>query len=140
MFCRTYPWSSLDWMFCSFTNLFMRFMTSTLQELQTVQDFCRILMIAFIQPNSLLKLLMRLMCLIRVYFWFVLFLWWKTLQMLLQIHRSSNVYRKATENNYWIISNMTCNRINAMCFLECSICGLQYVEESKQPFHWRLNK
>jgi hypothetical protein len=26
-----------------------------------------------------------------------------------------------------------------MYILECSICGLQYVGESKQPFHKRLN-
>jgi hypothetical protein len=28
---------------------------------------------------------------------------------------------------------------NIICILECSVCGLQYVGESRQPFHKRLN-
>jgi hypothetical protein len=32
-----------------------------------------------------------------------------------------------------------CKSANIMYILECSICGLQYVGESKQPFHKRLN-
>ena len=32
-----------------------------------------------------------------------------------------------------------CKSANIIYILECSICGLQYVGESKQPFHKRLN-
>ena len=57
----------------------------------------------------------------------------------LQMQHSSTFHSKATENNYKIFCNVTCKSMNVIYILECSVCGLQYVGESKQPFHKRLN-
>ena len=39
----------------------------------------------------------------------------------------------------WPICTVNCKSANVIYILECSVCGLQYVGESKQPFHKRLN-
>ena len=38
-----------------------------------------------------------------------------------------------------IFCTVNCKRANIIYISECSVCGLQYVGESKQPFHKRLN-
>ena len=42
--------------------------------------------------------------------------------------------------NALIFCTVNCKNANVIYILECSVCGLQYVGESKQPFHKRLNK
>ena len=38
-----------------------------------------------------------------------------------------------------ILCTVNCKSANSMYSLECSVCGFQYVGESKQHFHERLN-
>jgi hypothetical protein len=46
---------------------------------------------------------------------------------------------KVTGKQYNIFCAVNCKSANIIYILECSVCGLQYVGESKQPFHKRLN-
>ena len=51
----------------------------------------------------------------------------------------SSYTRKVTGKQYEIVCTVNCKSANVIDILECSVCGLQYVGESKQPFHKRLN-
>ena len=55
------------------------------------------------------------------------------------MHHSSSYTSKITGKQYKIICTINCKSANVIYILECSVCGLQYVGESKQPFHKRLN-
>ena len=46
---------------------------------------------------------------------------------------------KVTGKQYKTFCTVNCKSANIIYILECSVCGLQYVGESKQPFHKRLN-
>ena len=52
---------------------------------------------------------------------------------------SSTFASKVTNKQFKIFSTVNCKSSNVIYILECSVCGLQYVGESKQPFHKRLN-
>jgi hypothetical protein len=39
-----------------------------------------------------------------------------------------------------ICCTVNCKSANIIYILECSVCGLQYIGESKQPFHKRLTE
>lgn len=56
-----------------------------------------------------------------------------------QLQHSSTFHSKTTEKTYKIFCNVNCKSSNVIYVLECPICGLQYVGESMQPFHKRLN-
>ena len=53
-------------------------------------------------------------------------------------HSPSNT-SKVTEKQYKICCTVNLKSANIIYILECSVCGLQYVGESKQPFHKLLN-
>ena len=53
-------------------------------------------------------------------------------------HSSSNT-SKVTGKQYKIFCTVNCKSANVIYILQCSVCGLQYVGESKQPFHQCLN-
>ena len=63
----------------------------------------------------------------------------KRLKCFRHIQHSSSYNSKVTGKQYNIFCTVNCKSANVIYFLECSICGLQYVGESKQPFHKRLN-
>ena len=46
---------------------------------------------------------------------------------------------KVTGKQYEILCTVNCKSANIIYILECTVCGFQYVGESKQPFHKRLN-
>lgn len=56
-----------------------------------------------------------------------------------QMHHSSSFTSTVTGKRYKIFCNVHCKSANVIYLLHCPICGLQYVGESKQPFHKRLN-
>jgi hypothetical protein len=51
---------------------------------------------------------------------------------------SSSCTSNVTGKQYNIICTVNCKSANIIYILECSVCGLQYVDESKQPVHKRL--
>jgi hypothetical protein len=53
------------------------------------------------------------------------------------MQHSSSYPNKVTGKQYNIFCTVNC--VNIIYIIECSVCGLQYVRESKQPFHKRLN-
>ena len=55
------------------------------------------------------------------------------------MQHSSSYTSKVTGKQYKIFYTVNCKSANVIYILECSVCGLQYVGESKQPFHKRLN-
>ena len=55
------------------------------------------------------------------------------------MQHSSSYTSKVTGKQYTIFCTVNCKSVNIIYILECSVCGLQYVGESKQPFHKRLN-
>jgi hypothetical protein len=55
------------------------------------------------------------------------------------MQHSSSYTSKVTGKQYNICCTVNCKSANIIYILECSVCGLQYVGESKQPFHKRLN-
>ena len=56
-----------------------------------------------------------------------------------QMQRSSTFNSKTTGKTYKIFCSVNCKSSNVIYILTCSRCGLQYVGESMQPFHKRLN-
>jgi hypothetical protein len=52
---------------------------------------------------------------------------------------SSSCTSNVTVKQYKLICTVNCKSANIIYILECSVCGLQYVGESKQPVHKRLN-
>ena len=56
-----------------------------------------------------------------------------------QQYKMSSYTSKVTGKQYKIFCTVNCKSANIIYILECSVCGLQYVGESKQPFHKRLN-
>ena len=55
------------------------------------------------------------------------------------MQHSSSYTSKVTGKQYTIFCTVNCKSANVIYILVCSVCGLQYVGESKQPFHKRLN-
>ena len=55
------------------------------------------------------------------------------------MQHSSSYTSKVTGKQYKIFCIVNCKIANIIYILECSVCDLQYVGESKQPFHKRLN-
>ena len=55
------------------------------------------------------------------------------------MQHSSSYPNKVTGKQYNIFCTVNCKSVNIIYIIECSVCGLQYVGESKQPFHKRLN-
>jgi hypothetical protein len=55
------------------------------------------------------------------------------------MQHSSSYTSKVTGKQYKIFYTVNCKSANVIYILECSVCGLQYVGESKQPFHKRPN-
>ena len=55
------------------------------------------------------------------------------------MQHSSSYTSKVTGKQYKIFCTVNCKSANVIYILECSVCGLQYIGESKQPFHERLN-
>ena len=55
------------------------------------------------------------------------------------MQHSSSYTSKVTGKQYKIFCTVNCKSANVIYIHECSVCGLQYVDESKQPFHKRLN-
>jgi hypothetical protein len=55
------------------------------------------------------------------------------------MQHSSSYTSKVTGKQYTIFCTVNCKSVNIIYILECSVCGLQYVGESKQPFHKCLN-
>ena len=56
-----------------------------------------------------------------------------------QIQSTSTFTSKTTQKQYKIFCDVNCKTSNVIYILECPICGLQYVGESLQPFHKRVN-
>jgi hypothetical protein len=52
---------------------------------------------------------------------------------------SSSYTSKVTGKQHTIFCTVNCKSANILYNLECSVCGLQNIGESKQPFHKRLN-
>ena len=55
------------------------------------------------------------------------------------MQHSSSYTNKVTGKQYKIFCTVNCKSANIINIIECSVCGLQYVGESKQPFHKHLN-
>ena len=55
------------------------------------------------------------------------------------IQPSSTFQCKTTRKTYKIFCSVNCKSSNVIYLLECAVCGLQYVGESKQQFNRRLN-
>jgi hypothetical protein len=55
------------------------------------------------------------------------------------MQHSSSYTSNVTGKQYKIFCTVNCKSANVIYILECSVCGLQYVGESKQPFHKLLN-
>jgi hypothetical protein len=55
------------------------------------------------------------------------------------MQHSSSYTNKVTGKQYTIFCTVNCKSANIIYILECSVCGLQYVGESKQHSHKRLN-
>ena len=55
------------------------------------------------------------------------------------MQHSSSYTSKVTGKQHKIFCTVFCKSANVIYILECSVCGLQYIGESKQPFHKRLN-
>ena len=53
------------------------------------------------------------------------------------MQHSSSFTSKVSGKQYNIFCTVNC--VNIIYIIECSVCGLQYVGKSKQPFHKRLN-
>ena len=51
----------------------------------------------------------------------------------------SSYTSKVTGKQYKICCTVNCKSANIIYILDCCVCGLQYIGESKQPFHKRLN-
>jgi hypothetical protein len=51
------------------------------------------------------------------------------------MQHSSSYTSKVTGKQYKIFCTVNCKSANVIYILECSVCGLQYVGESKQSFH-----
>lgn len=56
-----------------------------------------------------------------------------------QLQHTPTFTSKTTGRTYNIFCNVSCKTSNVIYMLECSVCGLQYVGESIQPFHKRMN-
>ena len=55
------------------------------------------------------------------------------------MQHSSSYTSKVTGKQYTIFFIVNCKSANIIYILECSVCGLQYIGESKHPFHKRMN-
>jgi hypothetical protein len=55
-----------------------------------------------------------------------------------RMQHSSSYTSKVTGKQYKIFCIVNCKNANIIYILECSVCGLQYIGESKQPFHKRM--
>jgi hypothetical protein len=55
------------------------------------------------------------------------------------MQHSSSYTSKVTGKQYKIICTVNCKSANIIYILECSVCGPQYIGESKQSFHKRMN-
>ena len=55
------------------------------------------------------------------------------------MQHSSSYTSKVTGKQHNIFCTVTCKSANVICILEWSVCGLQYVGESQQPFHKRMS-
>ena len=51
------------------------------------------------------------------------------------MQHSSLYTNKVTGKRYKLFCTVNCKSANVIYILECSVCGLQYVGESKHPFH-----
>jgi hypothetical protein len=58
---------------------------------------------------------------------------------MLKTKDSSSYNSKVTGKQYKILCTVNCKSANIIYILECTVCGFQYVGESMQPFHKRLN-
>jgi predicted GIY-YIG superfamily endonuclease len=56
------------------------------------------------------------------------------------MQHSSSYTSKVTGKQYNIFCSVNCKSANIIYISECLVCGLQYVGESKRPFHKRLNE
>ena len=55
------------------------------------------------------------------------------------MQHSSSYTSKVSGKQYKIVCIVNCKNANVIYILECSVCGIQCVGESKQPFPKRLN-
>jgi hypothetical protein len=55
------------------------------------------------------------------------------------MQHSSSYTSKVTGKQYNIVCTVNYKSANIIHIIECSVCGLQYVDELKQPFHKHLN-
>jgi hypothetical protein len=55
------------------------------------------------------------------------------------MQHSSSYTSNVTGKQYNMFYSVNCKRANIIYISECSVCDLQYIGESKQPFHKRLN-
>ena len=56
------------------------------------------------------------------------------------MQHSSSYTSKVTGKQYNILCIVNGKSASVIYTLECSVCGLQYVDESKYPFHKRMNR
>ena len=56
-----------------------------------------------------------------------------------QVQYTQTFTSRTTGEVFTIFCNLNCKTTNVIYILECGVCGLQYVGESKQPFHKRMN-
>ena len=97
-------------------------------------------MVAFKQPNSLRNLLVRAemskpnTTIGKSHSWGD-----ECCKCCKHMQHSSSYTSKVTGKQYTIFCTVNCKSANVIYILECSVCGLQYVGDSKQPFHKRLN-
>jgi hypothetical protein len=56
------------------------------------------------------------------------------------MQHSSSYTSKVIRKQYNIFCSVNCKSANIIYISECLVFGLQYVGESKQPFHKRLNE
>ena len=66
-------------------------------------------------------------------------MWRQTCKCCRHMQHSSSYTSKVTGKQCKIVCTVNCKSANIIYILECSVSGLQYVGESKQPFHKRLN-
>ena len=57
----------------------------------------------------------------------------------LQLQHAQVFHSKTTGKEYNIFCNVNCKTPNVFYFLDCHVCGSQYVGESVQPFNKRMN-
>jgi hypothetical protein len=109
-------------------------------QCQLSKVFPEPLMVAFKQPNSLRNLLVRAeMSKPNTTIGKSHSCGDKRCKCCKHMQHSSSYTSKVTGKQYTIFCSVNCKSANVIYIIECSVCGLQYVGESKQPFHKRLN-